>query len=276
MRHLVRGPNWAFTHSLLWPPVCENCFELDATVFGVAIILDMVLTVFVMVITYWCTKKRREAAFPHTPKGKIVLHPQPIDTGVSSSFKEMPLWSVKMDEGPCSWTKPNKLPEGAPELPRVYHHSLEWENVKYHCIRSVHSVVNQLDCMSACTIVAAISKFCFCISSVNSQHSFHLYSLCKAWSCSNDSLLRPISQVFDHTYFCRHLLAAVHPGGRAPPVPSPDYEVGIETFICFCAFSWVSSKAWHNEEMGTTEMLEMSIMLIDIYIHTHTCCEKCK
>lgn len=33
--------------------------------------------------------------------------------------------------------------------------------------------------------------------------------------------------MFGHTYFCHYLLAPAHSGGRGPPVPSPDYEVGI-------------------------------------------------
>ncbi|XP_060901666.1 T-cell surface glycoprotein CD3 epsilon chain-like isoform X2 [Labrus mixtus] len=38
---------------------CENCFELDPLLFGLAIIVDVIGTVFVIMIIYTCGKKRR-------------------------------------------------------------------------------------------------------------------------------------------------------------------------------------------------------------------------
>lgn len=53
--------------------MCEYCFELDAAFFGLAIVMDMLLTAFVMVITYRCTKKKSSAGLTHTAKGKNAL-----------------------------------------------------------------------------------------------------------------------------------------------------------------------------------------------------------
>uniref|UniRef100_H3BX19 Uncharacterized protein n=1 Tax=Tetraodon nigroviridis TaxID=99883 RepID=H3BX19_TETNG len=48
--------------------VCENCFELDASLYAAIIAGDMGLTLVVMAIVYKCTKKRRSAGLPHPPK----------------------------------------------------------------------------------------------------------------------------------------------------------------------------------------------------------------
>ncbi|XP_070762367.1 T-cell surface glycoprotein CD3 epsilon chain-like [Enoplosus armatus] len=42
--------------------VCENCFELDASLFGLAIAADVIGTAFVMMIVYRCTKKKESSA----------------------------------------------------------------------------------------------------------------------------------------------------------------------------------------------------------------------
>ncbi|KAM7399656.1 hypothetical protein PAMP_018906 [Pampus punctatissimus] len=47
--------------------VCENCFELDANLLTVAIVVDMVGTVLMMMIIYRCTKKKSSPA-PHSGK----------------------------------------------------------------------------------------------------------------------------------------------------------------------------------------------------------------
>ncbi|XP_062275826.1 T-cell surface glycoprotein CD3 epsilon chain-like isoform X2 [Scomber scombrus] len=46
---------------------CENCFELDAFLLGVAIFADLIFTVFVMMTIYRCTKKKiPPAPVPHS------------------------------------------------------------------------------------------------------------------------------------------------------------------------------------------------------------------
>lgn len=46
---------------------CENCFEMEASFLMLAIIVDVVMTGFVMMIIYRCTKKKSSAA-PHSSK----------------------------------------------------------------------------------------------------------------------------------------------------------------------------------------------------------------
>ncbi|CAK6980639.1 Hypothetical predicted protein [Scomber scombrus] len=49
--------------------VCKNCFELDANLLVVAIVADLIFTVFVMMTIYWCTKKNMPPApVPHSSK----------------------------------------------------------------------------------------------------------------------------------------------------------------------------------------------------------------
>ncbi|XP_029302256.1 T-cell surface glycoprotein CD3 epsilon chain-like [Cottoperca gobio] len=48
--------------------VCANCFELNAALFGVAIVANIVSTVVVMMIICSCTKKKSSAGPAHTPK----------------------------------------------------------------------------------------------------------------------------------------------------------------------------------------------------------------
>lgn len=47
---------------------CTNCFEVDATLFGLAIAADVVGTVIVMIIIYRCTKKKSSTGPPQTSK----------------------------------------------------------------------------------------------------------------------------------------------------------------------------------------------------------------
>ncbi|KAK5868460.1 hypothetical protein PBY51_009473 [Eleginops maclovinus] len=49
--------------------VCENCFEVDATLFGLAIAVDVIGTAIVMIIIYRCTKKKSSAVPTQTSKG---------------------------------------------------------------------------------------------------------------------------------------------------------------------------------------------------------------
>uniref|UniRef100_A0A3Q3VUZ4 Uncharacterized protein n=1 Tax=Mola mola TaxID=94237 RepID=A0A3Q3VUZ4_MOLML len=53
--------------------VCENCFELSADIFLMVIVMDMLLTTFVMMITYRCTKNKSSAGRTQTSKGKSVF-----------------------------------------------------------------------------------------------------------------------------------------------------------------------------------------------------------
>lgn len=71
----VSCPYWAFAYltAVPWPPVCENCFELDATLLALVIIVDVLLTAFLMVSIYRCTKKKMSAEPTHTSKGKNAL-----------------------------------------------------------------------------------------------------------------------------------------------------------------------------------------------------------
>eukprot|EP00064_Thunnus_orientalis_P000293 superscaffoldBa00000015_g293 len=46
---------------------CENCFEMEASFLMLAIIVDVVMTGFVMMIIYRCTKKKSSPA-PHSSK----------------------------------------------------------------------------------------------------------------------------------------------------------------------------------------------------------------
>nr|ARD07918.1 CD3 epsilon [Dicentrarchus labrax] len=48
--------------------VCENCFELDAYLFLIAIIADVTITAVVMMIIFKYTKKKSSAGLNHTPK----------------------------------------------------------------------------------------------------------------------------------------------------------------------------------------------------------------
>ncbi|XP_027136071.1 T-cell surface glycoprotein CD3 epsilon chain [Larimichthys crocea] len=48
--------------------VCENCFELNAALFGVVIVMDVALTAVVMIIIFMCTKKKNPAGLAHPPK----------------------------------------------------------------------------------------------------------------------------------------------------------------------------------------------------------------
>ncbi|XP_070826860.1 T-cell surface glycoprotein CD3 epsilon chain-like isoform X1 [Chaetodon trifascialis] len=48
--------------------VCENCFELDGTLFALAITADMSVTAFVMMIIYMRIKKRGSPGLSHTSK----------------------------------------------------------------------------------------------------------------------------------------------------------------------------------------------------------------
>ncbi|XP_047449938.1 T-cell surface glycoprotein CD3 epsilon chain-like [Mugil cephalus] len=41
---------------------CENCFELDAVLFAVAIVGDLIFTSVIMIAIYKCTKKKNPAA----------------------------------------------------------------------------------------------------------------------------------------------------------------------------------------------------------------------
>ncbi|KAI9541287.1 hypothetical protein NQZ68_031615 [Dissostichus eleginoides] len=47
---------------------CVNCFELDATLFGLVIAADVVGTVIMMIIIYRCTKKKSSAGPTQTSK----------------------------------------------------------------------------------------------------------------------------------------------------------------------------------------------------------------
>lgn len=47
-----------------------------------------------------------------------------------------------------------------------------------------------------------------------------------------------IAQVIGHTNVCHYLLAPARSGGRAPPVPSPDYEVGVVNKIMHFTFAF--------------------------------------
>ncbi|XP_022616275.1 T-cell surface glycoprotein CD3 epsilon chain isoform X2 [Seriola dumerili] len=48
--------------------VCANCFELDATLFGLVIIVDVVGTVFVMIIIYTYNKRKSPGGPTHSSK----------------------------------------------------------------------------------------------------------------------------------------------------------------------------------------------------------------
>ncbi|KAF3693039.1 T-cell surface glycoprotein CD3 epsilon chain Precursor [Channa argus] len=41
--------------------VCENCFEMDAVVFLLVIVMDIIGTAFVMMVIYKCTKRKSSA-----------------------------------------------------------------------------------------------------------------------------------------------------------------------------------------------------------------------
>uniref|UniRef100_A0A3Q3W4S7 Uncharacterized protein n=1 Tax=Mola mola TaxID=94237 RepID=A0A3Q3W4S7_MOLML len=53
--------------------VCENCFELSADIFLMVIVMDMLLTTFVMMITYRCTKNKSSAGRTQTSKASAPL-----------------------------------------------------------------------------------------------------------------------------------------------------------------------------------------------------------
>nr|BCK60957.1 CD3 epsilon chain [Sebastiscus marmoratus] len=48
--------------------VCANCFELDASIFAVVIILDMLLTAILMMVIFKCTKKKNSAGLSQASK----------------------------------------------------------------------------------------------------------------------------------------------------------------------------------------------------------------
>ncbi|XP_041796557.1 T-cell surface glycoprotein CD3 epsilon chain-like [Chelmon rostratus] len=48
--------------------VCENCYELDATLFSLALVADISVTAFVMMMIRMCIRKRSSAGLAHTPK----------------------------------------------------------------------------------------------------------------------------------------------------------------------------------------------------------------
>uniref|UniRef100_A0A3B4X6H7 CD3e molecule n=1 Tax=Seriola lalandi dorsalis TaxID=1841481 RepID=A0A3B4X6H7_SERLL len=50
--------------------VCANCFEVDATLFALVIIVDVVGTAFVMIIIYTYTKRKSPGGPTHSSKGK--------------------------------------------------------------------------------------------------------------------------------------------------------------------------------------------------------------
>ncbi|XP_071327589.1 T-cell surface glycoprotein CD3 epsilon chain-like [Trachinotus anak] len=47
---------------------CEDCFELDATLFLMVIVLDVLGTAFVMMIIFKCTKKKSSGGPTHSSK----------------------------------------------------------------------------------------------------------------------------------------------------------------------------------------------------------------
>ncbi|XP_028275048.1 T-cell surface glycoprotein CD3 epsilon chain-like [Parambassis ranga] len=50
--------------------VCENCFELDALMFGLALAADMVMTIFIMMVIYKYTEKKTSAAPTHSSRAR--------------------------------------------------------------------------------------------------------------------------------------------------------------------------------------------------------------
>lgn len=60
--------------ALFFLEVCDNCFELTPYKMMVAIVVDVLLTLLVMLITYKCSQKRSSAAASHTPKGCTKTH----------------------------------------------------------------------------------------------------------------------------------------------------------------------------------------------------------
>lgn len=60
--------------ALFFLEVCDDCFELTAYEMMVAIVVDVLLTLLVMLITYKCSQKRSSAAASHTPKGCRKTH----------------------------------------------------------------------------------------------------------------------------------------------------------------------------------------------------------
>lgn len=50
---------------------CKNCFELDAEFVLVAIVMDVVWTTIVMLIIYWCTKKKTSARLTPTSTAPV-------------------------------------------------------------------------------------------------------------------------------------------------------------------------------------------------------------
>lgn len=85
-------------HPLLWSPVCDNCFELDAKIYLAIILADMGLTVVVMVTVYKCTKKRSSAGLPHGPKGTDVGPPAPEGAGLRTFLDRFPAFSQLADD----------------------------------------------------------------------------------------------------------------------------------------------------------------------------------
>lgn len=77
---------------------------------------------------------------------------------------------------------------------------------------------------------AVFTRFIGHIVYSGSFSDFHTFLIDETWcDCCSCWLLR----TFDVCFFRPHILAGPHPGGRAPPVPSPDYEVSVASRFSF-------------------------------------------
>ncbi|XP_018543136.1 T-cell surface glycoprotein CD3 epsilon chain [Lates calcarifer] len=80
--------------------VCENCFELDPTVFAMVIVVDVLMTSIVMMIIYNCTKKKSSAAptqpprAPARPAGRGPPVPSPDYEHLNPNTRSQDTYSV--------------------------------------------------------------------------------------------------------------------------------------------------------------------------------------
>ncbi|XP_041849735.1 T-cell surface glycoprotein CD3 epsilon chain-like [Melanotaenia boesemani] len=68
---------------------CENCFELDATVFMGVIIVDVVGTAVVMMMIYKCSKKTSSDKRSHSPKPPLPSGHRPPPTVPSRDYESL-------------------------------------------------------------------------------------------------------------------------------------------------------------------------------------------
>lgn len=67
-------------------PVCEDCYELDALLFGGVIIVDIIGTAVLMVIVYKCTKKKTPTGPKQSTNRNSTCIYQIFDSSVTIKF----------------------------------------------------------------------------------------------------------------------------------------------------------------------------------------------